>query len=139
VRVLLVEDTKTDRLFLLRELLRSPAIRSVVQVSSATNAIYLLQNSLSSIQPTFIVLDMTLANRESGFEVLRYLHRNLDIPVIVWTENQSQIFSQICEWFGVHAVVRKLVGANRNSYTIRHAIEEYAAGRERKKVIVMES
>jgi CheY-like chemotaxis protein len=111
-RLLLVEDQQKDIKFA-AETARSLGIEEVDARTSSSAARQYLEKALEgeSPLPDGIVLDLNLGY-ESGYELLRFWHRNprlSEIPMLVWSvlgEDQRDM----CKLFKVNSFVGKWEG-----------------------------
>jgi DNA-binding response OmpR family regulator len=112
MQVLIVEDQPSDLRIAIAAAQES-GFADVEARSSIAAARDFLQKALDEGRslPDAIVLDLDLGY-ESGFELLRYWHSNLQlskVPVVVWTILGNQ-YREICEMFKVNAYLDKGAG-----------------------------
>lgn len=110
--LLIVEDTPKDAR-LAANLAQQAGFSAIQALTSSKLAEVRLANTIEDMAalPDAIVLDLDLGV-ESGFEVLRFCHRNRlmqQIPVIVWSV-MGEHESDICGLFGVREFVSKQDG-----------------------------
>jgi CheY-like chemotaxis protein len=123
-RLLIVEDQSAD-LRVAVDVVKSLGVPYVEARTSTTAAKVYLENTLKEKDalPDLIILDLDLGY-ESGFELLRFWHRNSElssIRLIVWTA-MGEEQQQICRLFKVNAIVNKAEGMA----ALKRAIEPLA-------------
>ncbi len=124
-RLLIVEDQSAD-LRVAVDIVKSLGVPYVEARTSTTAAKLYLENALKQEDalPDLIILDLDLGY-ESGFELLRFWHRNPElssIRLVIWTA-MGEEQQNICQLFKVNAIVSKADGMD----ALRRAIEPLAA------------
>jgi len=124
-RLLIVEDQSAD-LKVAVDVVKSLGVSYVEARTSTTAAKAYLENALKQKDtlPDLIILDLDLGY-ESGFELLRFWHRDPElssIRLVVWT-GMGEEQREICRLFKVNAIVSKAEGM----LGLKRAIEPLAA------------
>jgi CheY-like chemotaxis protein len=113
--ILLVEDTRSDELLILRTLRKNHIVNEVVVAHDGVEALeYLLGSGVQAVKgkdslPELVLLDLKLP-RVDGLEVLRRLRadeRTKRLPVVILTGSKEE--DDIVQSYGrgAHAYVRK--------------------------------
>lgn len=110
--MLILEDDLKD-LRIATDIALKAGFCDVLAHNSSGKALIILGNAIEDGKPLpdAIVLDLDLG-LESGFEVLRFCHKNRlipRIPVVVWTVLGEQE-RKICQLFGIHSFIPKQHG-----------------------------
>jgi two-component system response regulator len=113
--ILLVEDTKSDELLILRTLRKNHIVNEVVVAHDGVEALeYLLGSGIQAVTdknglPELVLLDLKLP-RVDGLEVLRRLRadeRTKRLPVVILTISKEEDDIVQSYGHGAHAYVRK--------------------------------
>jgi CheY-like chemotaxis protein len=126
--VLLVEDSETDTLMMMKALSQNPRPKNVTSLPDGERALAYLREPKES-RPDLIVMDLNLP-RKDGWQVLQECKADpalRNIPIVIFTTSRLDQDVERCYALGANSVVAKPFELSPFLHAI-HGIEDYWLG-----------